>query len=383
MLSRGAEMNNQEGMFADREQQPDEPYIPRDINADPREQPRQEASQEGYAGYEGYTAPYPEPDQRRMGDTKIYPQRPRGRRRRLFWPILILIVALLFAGFGFVSNTAIRHGGFGPQSVGQAQLPRVFNVSGAPTLIIKDNNGNVHIHTGSTDNVIFQATVSNGFGDGARNAPVRYEQNGDVITVTTSGNVPFMGLGQVDLDVTVPANANVQVNDGFGSVEVDGTNGPVIAHSGGGDVTINSVQGTVQASSGSGDVTLANVTGQMTLQDGSGDITATNVNGAMTATNGSGDINVKQGTLSSQSLLRTGSGDISFDGSLDPAGNYQMESGSGDVDVTLPANAAFHLTTSGSNDVSNDFGSNTVGTGQRPPLQLKSDSGSISINRGS
>jgi hypothetical protein len=380
---KGAEMNNQEGMFADQEQQPYEPYTPRDINADPREQPRQEASQEGYAGYEEYTVPYPEPDQRRMGGAKIYPQPPRRRRKRLFWPVLVLIVVLLFAGFGFVSNTSIRHGGIGPQSVGQAQLPRVFNITGAPTLIIKDNNGDVHIHTGSTDSVIFQATVSDGFGDNARNAPVRYQQNGDVITVTTAGNVPFIGLGQVDLDVTVPTNASVQIDSGSGSIEVDGTSGSVTAHSLNGDVTINSVQGAVQASSRNGDVTLSNVTGQMTLQDANGDITASNVNGAMNASNGGGDINVKQGALSGQSLLRTDSGDISFDGSLDPNGSYQMESGGGDVDVTLPANASFQLTTNGSDNVSNDFGSTTVGNGPHPPLQLNSGSGSISVNKGS
>lgn len=375
-------MNNQEGMFADQEQQPYEPYTPRDINADPREQPRQETSQEGYAGYEEYTVPYPEPDQQRMGDTKIYPQRPRRRRVRLFWPMLVLTVVLLFVGFGFVSNTSIRHGDIGPQSIGQAQLPRVFNVAN-PTLIIKDNNGDVHIHTGSTDSVIFQATVSDGFGDNARNAPVRYQQNGDVITVTTAGNVPFVGLGQVDLDVTVPTNANVQIDSGSGSIEVDGTTGSVTAHSLNGDVTLNSVQGTVQASSSNGDVTLSNVTGQMTLQDANGDITATNVSGAMNATNGGGDINVKQGSLSGQSLLRTNNGDISFDGSLDPNGNYQMESGGGDVDVTLPSNAAFQLTTGSSDNVSNDFGSTTVGNGPRAPLQLQSGSGSISLNRGS
>jgi DUF4097 and DUF4098 domain-containing protein YvlB len=139
-------------------------------------------------------------------------------------------------------------------------------------------------------------------------------------------------------------------------------------------------QGTVQAIAGSGDVNVANVNEAVTLHSGSGDVNARNVDGQVIATDGSGDVAVRDSTLSGQSLLETGSGDVNFNGSLAPTGSYQIRSGSGDVEVRLPSNAAFQLNAhSDSGSVSNDFGSNTVGSGQRPPLQINTGSGDIDI----
>jgi hypothetical protein len=362
-------MSNQEGMFADAEQQ--KTYEPRPINADPREQAqRREASQEQeeeYGGYRGYAEPG------EQGGGKIYPeQRPRPPRRRSRWPLIaILVVAILLVGGVFNSGWGFSHSTQG----------RNFQVAGTPNLVITDAGGNVRIHTGNTNGVTISATQADGL-FGTNNNAVQYSQNGNTIDVTAPGG---FFLGGIDLDITVQNAADIQVKDGSGDIEVAGTSGNVVANAGSGNITINGVQqGTVQAMAGSGDVNVSNLNDSVTLHSGSGDVEAHNVDGQVNATDGSGDVTVRDSNLSGQSLLQSGSGDVTFSGSLAPSGSYQMHSGSGDVHVTLPDDAAFQLNAhSDSGDVSNDFGSNSVGNGQRPSLQINTGSGDIDISQGS
>jgi hypothetical protein len=371
-------MSNQEGMFADAEQQS---YEPRPINVDPREQAQQQESpqeQESQEEYGGYRGSYVDPGEQQRGGGKIYPeQRPRPSQRRSRWPLIVIVIlAILFAS-GFVSRASTFRG---------APETRTFQtLSGTPNLVITDPNGNVRVHTGNSDGITITATRSDSLFGGNSNNAVQYKQDGNTINVTAPGGFGFLfGSGSVDLDVSVPDTANVQVQSGSGDIEIAGPNGNIVARSGSGDVTINGVQqGTVEADAGSGSVNVANVDAAMTLHSGSGDVDARNVDGQVNATDGSGDVSVRDSTLSGQSLLETGSGDVNFSGTLAPDGSYQMRSGSGDVNVTLPNNVSFQLNAhSDSGDVSNEFGSNSVGSAPRPPLQINTGSGDIEINSG-
>jgi hypothetical protein len=363
-------MSNQEGMFADAEQQTT--YEPRPINADPRERAqRQEApqEQEEYGGYRGYA----EPGEQQRGGAKIYPeQRPKPRRRSR-WPLIVIVILAILFATGFLNGKAWGY-------ASSAQTTRTFQTpGGTPNLVINDPSGNVRIHTGDTTGVTITATSNALFGANSNNA-VQYKQDGNTIDVTAPGGF-FLG-GSFDLDITVQSAANIQVQDGSGDIEIFGTSGNIAAHSGSGDISINDVQqGTLKADAGSGDVNVVNVEEPMTLHSGSGDVNARNVDGQVSATDGSGDVTVRNSTLSGQSLLASGSGDVNFGGSLASDGSYQMRSGSGDVDVALPIDAAFQLNAhSASGDVSNDFGSNIVGSAPRPLLQINTGSGDIHIN---
>ena len=369
-------MSNQEGMFADAEQQTT--YEPRPITIDPREQAQrqespqeQQESQEEYGGYRGYA----EPGEQQRGGGKIYPeQQPRPPRRRTRWPLIAIVILAILLASGFLGSAR----GWGARSIHET---RTFQtLAGTPNLVITDPNGNVRIHTGNTSGITI-TTTSNGL-FGANSGTVEYRQNGNDINVTTSQG--FFLAGGIDMDITVASATNIEVRDGSGDIQISGTSGNVIAESGSGDIVIDGVQqGTVQALAGSGDVNVANVNESVTLHSGSGDVNARNVDGQVIATDGSGDIAVRDSTLSGQSRLETGSGDVNFNGSLAPTGTYQIRSGSGDVHVTLPDNAAFQLDAhSDSGSVSNDFGSDTVGSAPRPPLQINTGSGDIEINQG-
>jgi hypothetical protein len=355
-------MNMQEPSFYDKQQKNTDPALEpyyaglgaRNVNADPREQrqitPEQEY-QEGYTGQEPYSG------SGQMMEGKIRPE--QRRKRGVGWAILLLVLAVLL-GLGLLFSQV---GAAGSSSSNQT---RTFAVSGIPKLVVHDGSGTVHIHTGAGNAVTVQATKhATGFGANTNNIDVNYSQHGNEVDVSVNQSFNFLSINNVDLDVTLPTNANMQVETGSGDVEATGVNGQAALET------------------GSGDITTTDVSGQVSLKTGSGTISTDGLNGQVTITTGSGDVEVKRGALSGNSLLKTGSGDISYNGSLNPSGSYHFDTGSGTVNLTLPASSAFHLHTStGSGEVNNDFGSTDVGTGQRSDLSISTGSGDINLQQG-
>ncbi len=349
-------MSNQEMLFSDPEWRPpqqqeekkdsqeQEAFVPRPINTDPREQPQQFQQpvwQPPQPREEPYMQPgaYPSAGPQQMVGERV---RPRPRRRGpgpWFWIILVLIILALsgvgrmgFGGFGFhnsVTDTAHN-----------------FTVQGLPIVVINDDVGTIRVHTGNTGEVDVTATKqSEGMFGNPNNIHIDYGQNKSTITVNVDGGSGFFSSGKVDLDVTVPMKADLQLQTNTGEIDVTG------------------------------------VDGQMSLQTDTGTINAT------------------QDELMGQSLLKTDTGAVTFNGSLDTTGAYRFEANTGAVNVTLPGNSAFHL------DASSDTGSinssfpgvqenvqhpdNTssnvsvdVGINPQSTVTLKTDTGAINLNTG-
>jgi len=132
---------------------PEEPqaYEPRNINTDPREQGQGPPQQEPMAGgfYNGL-------EQQQMGGAKLRPQR---RRRRALWflPILLLVVVLA------IGAVVSRTGSFQSHSSRDSLPVGTFTVSGIPTLVIHDDTGVIHIHTGSAGDATIIVNVTGSF----------------------------------------------------------------------------------------------------------------------------------------------------------------------------------------------------------------------------
>src|SRR5437588_6398570 len=133
----------------------------------------------------------------------------------------------------------------------------------------------------------------------------------------------------------------------------------------------------------------------LVIQTNSGDINVTGVNGQVNLNSDSGTITLSQVSLARNSSVSTNSGDIRFDGGIDPnGGSYQFHSESGSVDVTLPPDTSFHAdVTTKSGSINSDFpevnsppsgGNVAVDVGNSPlaNVMIKTDSGSINLNKG-
>jgi hypothetical protein len=328
-------MSNQESVFAGQEQHyPD----PRMLNNDPREQ-----------------------QQWQMGGEKLRPQQPR--RRSLFVAIAVIVIVLL--ALWYMSQalfTAI------PSSPSDSTT-KSFSVFAVPTLVITDPSGRVRIHRGENSS---QVTVGwsighFGFDVNAHDIKPVLAQNGDTITVTVpeTSVSSFSGTGGANLDIAVPQQTNVKLNDGSGSVNVEAINGQI------------------NAVTGSGGIQARDVAGQIMLHTDSGSINTEGINGLVNLSTNSGSIEMRNASLQGPSTLNVGSGSIHFDGTLDRTGTYDFETGSGTINVTLPADSTFHLDTpTGSGVLNNDFGNSDVGSNPRAQLTLKTGSGSIDIHKG-
>jgi hypothetical protein len=374
-------MQSQEHMFGMPENSPPEQ---RDVNTDARERSQQQESvqqetrEKTYGeGYGGGEAPYYEPpsiEEEMTQGQKLRPPRQQPRRRgRGLWVVVGVLVFLM--AFGGAINAGVNglRDNIDRPHLQAVQPPQIFQVGSSPQLIINASGGDVHIHTGLGNQVSVQATGEDSrpwdqkhSGDQVKTKQAATPQGpNNLLTITTQGNRGPFG-GNVSLDVTVPVNADIQVNDSSGKVEVQGVTGNVVVNTDSGDVNLTDVQGSVNVHTSSANVDLQNITGAVAV-----------------ATN-SGDIEMNQVNLNGKSQIVSDSGNIHINGVLDPAGAYLMQTNSGDIDLTLPSNAAFVLDEHSTGALNSDFGTGTkVGSGAQATLTITSNSGDITLSKAS
>jgi hypothetical protein len=235
-------MSNQEMQFADPDwkpsqqldsnnnQQEQEAYAPQPINNDYLEQnkwgsaPSSLPQQEGYSGLRPYADPVP--GQMQGGN---YRQRPYSRRGRgpWFWIILAFIIFSLISGgsrfssgFGSGMGPGFEHAAPSTQKQAVAQNYD-YKVNGTATIVINDPNGNVTVTESSsnTSTVSIQTVQDNGPFGNANDIQPNISQQGNSITA----NVQDGQQGSVDINVTVPGNANLNLTTGSGNINFDGT----------------------------------------------------------------------------------------------------------------------------------------------------------------
>lgn len=117
---------------------------------------------------------------------------------------------------------------------------------------------------------------------------------------------------RINLDVRIPKNLDLEIDDGSGSIEVTDINGNLEVDDGSGSIKIANIKGRVNIDDGSGSTTLENIDGKVKINDGSGRIKITDVGGDV-------DINDSSGTLSIYNIkgsvvVDDGSGGIVIDG---------------------------------------------------------------------
>ena len=311
------------------------------------------------------------------------------QQRKKLWLLVIALLAIMvialiirivsseqgndfFPATGVAHDDNDNHGG---------PATRSFQVADQPVIVIKGHNSNINVHSGSAGTVIVTAKKPGSNLRPDDDTSILYNQSSDLqgrdhISITTD---PF--YKDVDYDVTVPNTTQLQVDVNAGSIAVDGISGVTI-DTGSGSLDVEDIHGPMDVHTESGDITARNVRGQMRMEAGSGSIRVNGADGQLQAITRSGDVVVREASLNGQSIVKTDSGSVRFDGIIDPKGTYKMATNSGDVDLTLPDNAAFQLNAStGSGTVHNEFGSDVVGTIPQAQVTITIGSGSITVDK--
>jgi hypothetical protein len=348
----------------------------REINPDPREQPQSDIvepqmppqgyQQQGYVPQQGYPPPQGYPQQQGYPPQGYSPQQgyvpqqgyppqqgyypgpgvaPRRRRGPWLGYLIAFIIILVLCAGGSIVGTLLGFGiGMGGSFRNSVTEPvRTFTVSANPALVLTSNAGSVTVNRGSDNRIIVQAKKFASFGGNLNNIQINYSQSGNTLTVATnsSGTFNFFNATSVDFVITVPNTTDLQLNTNAGSIDVNG------------------------------------------------------VNGKMSLVSNAGTIGATQSSLTGNSMFKTNAGSINFNGSIGSTGTYDFETNAGSIDMTLTGNPSFNLnantdvgsiTTSFPVTVNRNSAGATangvVGASPQATLTLKTNAGSIDLNRG-
>lgn len=219
------------------------------------------------------------------------------------------------------------------------------------TTIAFDKNGTVTINAGSGDVIVT--------GSGSSQLHVRAVSDDDDVRLDASRNTVDLSTARRGSDtrfeVTVPLGTRVFAKSQSGDISIRGTRGEVEVNAQSGDIRIEDVNGRLDVKSFSGDIAATNVTGDVDITTQSGDLTLTDIRGNVEISNTSGDISMK-GITAKLVRAKTTSGDVGYDGTIDPGGRYELVSHSGDVRLRIPRDASAQLTVSTWNgEIDSDF----------------------------
>jgi len=204
-----------------------------------------------------------------------------------------------------------------------------FNARG--TVVLTAGQGDIHV-TGSSNNQLRVHATSD-----ADN--IRFDASSARATLEISSS---RGSTDSRFDVTVPFGTKVEVRTQSGDISVRGTKGEVDAHTTSGDMRVEDVAGHLDVNSISGGIEGSAIVGDASLSMVSGDVQLSDVKGDLEVETVSGDITLHYVTAKAV-RARTTSGEVRFEGTIDPAGRYEFTTHSGDVGLAIPREVSAEL----------------------------------------
>jgi DUF4097 and DUF4098 domain-containing protein YvlB len=204
-------------------------------------------------------------------------------RNRNLWIILIvvavllclcaaIVIAVIATGAIFTVFPVSREGGLGGRVTESAE--QSYPVGQAPLLEVDNFAGNVTVHVGESGQI--RAVVAKNARSRAEleRINVEWKQRDNGLRIRTSRSSTLMANQSVDLEIFVPADAELALDTGAGNIEVDGVQGEIQAHTGAGNIEVQGPAGPVNLDSGAGNIDYAGVLhAECTFDTGAGNIT--------------------------------------------------------------------------------------------------------------
>jgi DUF4097 and DUF4098 domain-containing protein YvlB len=237
-------------------------------------------------------------------------------------------VALLFVAVASHTATAQRR----RVTDYQSRIDTTFSFDRNGSVTVSATNGSINVVGWSRDQVHVRA--------GGGNENIRMDGSSSRMTLNITGR-----RGDGSIEVSVPIGVRVNASTHSGKVSVRGTRGPVEAHSDNGSVDVDDVTSRLDLSTFSGDLRASNINGDARIETISGGIRAEEIRGTIDASTVSGDIDLL-GVTSKSVRAKTTSGEVTFDGLVDPNGRYDLSSHSGDIRLRVQRDASAQLSVS-------------------------------------
>lgn len=248
-----------------------------------------------------------------------------------------------------------------------------FDRRGQVSLTI--GSGDIVVTAWDRDQIRIHATTESG--------GVRLDASTSRVVVEPRGGY---GGGESRYEVTVPIGTRIVARAQSGDIAISGTHADIDARSQSGDIKIEdaanrldigTLSGDIEVHAAIGDVQIKSVSGDIRLTDFKGDFEGETVSGSIDLTNAVGRL-VRSHTTS---------GDLSYEGSIDPSGRYELSAHSGDIRLAIPSNASAQLSVSTwSGTLDSDFpitlrpGEHGIGSGQAKRFTFDIGAGAARID---
>lgn len=215
------------------------------------------------------------------------------------------------------------------QTASRERMDTTVTLNRGGTLSVSLYSGKVNVTGVSGSDVRIRGTLDR------ENLTFRARRSSVSISVEHGGHRSANGG---ELDITVPIGTRVVV-EGFSiPVSLSGVKGEVSVETLNGSVTVNDAVGKVTVESVSGNIAVKGVEGDVQAESVSGRVELGNINGDINAESVSGRV-VISGAKATRVQAETVQGDLSYEGTIEPMGNYSFTTHSGDLTLAVPASA--------------------------------------------
>lgn len=292
---------------------------------------------------------------------------PAGRTRA-FWLIVLSLLCATPAG---------------AQDRGRRDRDRDYR-SSIDTTFAFDQRGTVNLTLGggeivvtawSRDQIRIQAS--------SESQNIRLDASSSRVTLELTS--AYRGRGDTRFEVAVPAGARVIARTRSADVAITGVKGDVEARTENGDITVEDAGQRLDLVTLSGDVEARNLTGDVQIKTMNGDVKVSDLRGDFEAESVSGSIELRNAD-GRYVRSHTTSGDLLYDGAINPSGRYELVTHSGDVRLAIPANTGAQLSISTwSGAIDSDFpitlkpGEHGIGSGQAKRFTFEIGNGAARV----
>jgi DUF4097 and DUF4098 domain-containing protein YvlB len=150
----------------------------------------------------------------------------------------------------------------------------------------------------------------------------------------------------VDLEITIPADMDVDLGGTFLYIDIEGVTGEVTAETVHGDVMLRGGRGVIQLQSTQGTVECVDAEGRVSVGTLNGSLRLRNVTGEVTAETVNGSITAERVDASTVDFV-TVNGRITYEGTVHDGGRYVVSTHNGDISFVVPqsTNATLSVST--------------------------------------
>jgi DUF4097 and DUF4098 domain-containing protein YvlB len=241
-----------------------------------------------------------------------------------------------------------------------------FSVNGTTTLVVNSDNGWIKVNAGTNNEVRVQATLR-----GIDRIDYEVSQVGNTITVLAEIDQGwFISNVGVDITITAPVNADVELETSNGAIELNGIEGTGTLRTSNGKIVLENVKGDFEGETSNGKIEVDTFEGTAFLRTSNGGLDLQGVTGEVDA--------------------ETSNGGVSYSGDMIAGGDNRLITSNGNVDVELLGTPSIKLDASTSNGdiaselpitattTSDDHLVGTIGDGEAD-LYIRTSNGDVTI----